>query len=71
MKLVLSPNDEQPGGCTGSDTEKAAILGSTDDIPLINGGPHESNLGIGRAKFKTKPEKGVKLKYIPKQRTLT
>lgn len=73
MKLDLS---HESLGCMEIQNEerlpnyhKRSILGSAENH-LYNVRPLEaSNSVAAKAKFRTKPEKGVKLKYIPKQRT--
>ncbi|XP_057952845.1 uncharacterized protein LOC131146964 isoform X2 [Malania oleifera] len=82
VKLVLSPESEPPGcpdvqnDCqveapSSSNFVKRSILGSAENR-LANGVTFEpsSATGAAKAKIRTKPEKGVKLKYIPKQRAL-
>lgn len=80
MKLVLSAESE-PLGCpdTGNDGEvvktssdhRRSILGNAENV-LANVGPFESKATDAvKAKFRIKPEKGVTIKYIPKQRAVT
>ncbi|KAF8380224.1 hypothetical protein HHK36_027706 [Tetracentron sinense] len=81
VKLVLSLESEPPG-CTeniqndaqvaaplSSDFYKRSILGSAENR-LANVGCLEPSVA-SKAKFRAKPEKGCKLKYIPKQRNIT
>ena len=82
MKLVLSP-DSEPPKCPemenvselvvsqSSNLHKRSILGSTENR-LVNAGAFESSTTrIVKEKYRTKPEKGVKKKYIPKQSNAT
>ncbi|CAI0546597.1 unnamed protein product [Linum tenue] len=77
VKLVLAPeslkasNGVQQNGCSvtaeSSDVRRGPELGtrgSEEEMVVEAGG------GV-KGKFRSKPEKGVKLKYIPKQRTLS
>ncbi|KAG6754524.1 hypothetical protein POTOM_042565 [Populus tomentosa] len=69
VKLALSP-DYQIATNHSSDTSKHNDLSSAEN-QLVNVEAQEpSTSGAGRAKYKTKPDNGVKLKYIPKQRTI-
>ncbi|KAF2315600.1 hypothetical protein GH714_040114 [Hevea brasiliensis] len=81
VKLALSP-DLKSSECMeiqneclvdvarSSDTKKC-ILGNVEN-QLVGVGVHESSTtGASKAKLRTKPDKGVKLKYIPKQRTIS
>lgn len=77
MKLVLS-REFEPHECVDGyqvtanwslDTRKQDVGGTENQS--VDVGPHNySTAGSGKAKFKTKPDKGVKLKYIPKQKTI-
>lgn len=82
VKLVLSP-DSEPPKCPemenvselvvsqSSNLHKRSILGSTENR-LVNAGAFESSTTrIVKEKYRTKPEKGVKKKYIPKQSNAT
>ncbi|XP_052201262.1 uncharacterized protein LOC127807449 [Diospyros lotus] len=78
VKLVLSPEPEteSPGRCdTGNDGQTVApssdpprrsILGDADNARVV-----VEPSTVGTVNLRTKPEKGVKMKYIPKQRTVT
>lgn len=80
MTLLLSPepechgyhdslNDRPVGASTTkeSDIEERSILGNAENR-LGNMGALESSTNRhAKAKFRAKPEKGVKIKYIPKQ----
>lgn len=80
MKLVLSPelksSADIQNGCLvdvaqSSDMKKCSLHGNVEN-QLVDVGSHESSTtGASKAKFRIKPEKGVKLKYIPKQRTIS
>lgn len=80
VKLVLSPESEPPG-CpdSGNDSEvvktssdhRRRILGNAENV-LANVGPFEPKATDAvKAKFRTKPEKSVTIKYIPKQKAIT
>ncbi|XP_058205945.1 uncharacterized protein LOC131319613 isoform X1 [Rhododendron vialii] len=80
VKLVLSAESEPPG-CpdSGNDGEvvktssdhRRSILGNAENV-LANVGPFESKAtNAVKAKIRIKPEKGVTIKYIPKQRAVT
>ncbi|XP_020540645.1 uncharacterized protein LOC105648450 isoform X2 [Jatropha curcas] len=82
VKLVLSSDLKSSEGieiqndclvsvAQSSDTKKSGFLGNPEN-QLVDVVVHESSTaGAGKAKFRTKPEKGVKLKYMPKQKTIT
>lgn len=82
MKLVLSSASEPPGcpeiendsevvASQPSNFHKRSILGNADNL-LVNAGAYESSTTRNvKDKYRTKPEKGVKKKYIPKQRNAT
>lgn len=85
VKLVLYPESEPPGLCheIRNDSQEAvstpapapkkrSILGNAENRLSSNaGGTLESSTwGNANTKFRTKPEKGNKLKYIPKQRNI-
>lgn len=54
-----------------SDIKKCSLLGNMEN-QLVDAGAHESSTtGASKAKFRTKPEKGAKLKYIPKQKAVS
>ncbi|CAI0403106.1 unnamed protein product [Linum tenue] len=77
VKLVLAPEPFKAGkgvqqnGCAvtaeSSDVRRGIELGTrgSEEDMMVDGGA-----GL-KGKFRAKPEKGVKLKYIPKQRTLS
>ncbi|KAI4351707.1 hypothetical protein L6164_006040 [Bauhinia variegata] len=81
VKLVLSPDPAPPASperpyseaaCQSSNVDRySSILTSTEN-QLVNVGFESAN-AAGAAKFKlrTNPEKGIKIKYIPKQKTAT
>ncbi|XP_061999928.1 uncharacterized protein LOC133717261 isoform X1 [Rosa rugosa] len=80
VELVLFQGSEPPR-CPDSDNEVAAIhslrfrrsiLGNAENR-LVNVEALESPIaGAGKVKYRSKkPEKGVKIKYIPKQNTVT
>lgn len=84
MTLVLSPEPECQGygdalnDCSvaasavkASDIEERSILGSAENRLGEMGALESSTNGHAKAKFRTKPEKGVKIKYIPKQTSVT
>ncbi|KAF2320432.1 hypothetical protein GH714_027498 [Hevea brasiliensis] len=82
VKLVLCPdlessecmeikNDCLIGVAGSSDIKKCGLLGNVEN-QLVDVGVHESSItGASKAKIRTKSEKGVKLKYIPKQKTIS
>uniref|UniRef100_A0A2P2J649 Uncharacterized protein n=2 Tax=Rhizophora mucronata TaxID=61149 RepID=A0A2P2J649_RHIMU len=82
VTLVLSPNLESPAqsesesicpvaDAHSSDAKKRNISGNPPN-QLANGWVvHGATAGSAKSKPRTKPEKGVKLKYIPKQRVTT
>ena len=80
MKLVLSTNPEPSGSreilefeqATGhsSNVEGHNILASTENR-LVNTGLESATSGAAKSRLRTKPEKGIKTKYIPKQKTAT
>ncbi|KAK6925832.1 hypothetical protein RJ641_007551 [Dillenia turbinata] len=66
VTLVLTPDCESPG-CL----QKGSVLGNAEN-QLANLANQEAlAAGTTQTRYRTKPEKGVKLKYIPKQRTDT
>lgn len=78
--MVLSP-DSEPSDASETQTNygeavsqsskvhKRSILGNAENR-LVNVETLESpTAGATEVKFRTKPEKGVKIKYVPKQRT--
>uniref|UniRef100_A0A5B7ARF1 C2H2-type domain-containing protein n=1 Tax=Davidia involucrata TaxID=16924 RepID=A0A5B7ARF1_DAVIN len=77
VKLVLSPESEPPGcsnaddDCqvadSSSDLDKLSVPGNVENRLANVGALESSTTGTGKAKFRTKPDKGVKIKYIPKQ----
>lgn len=81
VKLVLAPESEPPG-CPDAENDYQVVIPSSDDHGRHVLGNAENLLdstvalesmttGTVKAKFRTKPEKGVKIKYIPKQKRLT
>lgn len=81
VKLVLAPESEPPG-CPDTENDYQVVIPSSDDRGRHVLGNAESLLdstvalesmttGTVKAKFRTKPEKGIKTKYIPKQKRLT
>ncbi|KAK3220681.1 hypothetical protein Dsin_014651 [Dipteronia sinensis] len=85
VKLFLPPESESPRHpevqtdyhvtvIQSSDCQKRNVFGNADNRLVNNGGAAlESSTGGGavKAKFRTKPDKGAKIKYIPKQRIPT
>ncbi|CAN1267464.1 hypothetical protein LINPERPRIM_LOCUS12832 [Linum perenne] len=73
VNLVLTPSTTEPSKATGTYvhrngnvvTPESSETRVEDSSSTIIGG------GGGKGKLRAKPEKGVKLKYIPKQRTLS
>ncbi|XP_028773222.1 uncharacterized protein LOC114730336 [Neltuma alba] len=72
VKLVLSPDSKLPRcmeaqdcelvACQSSDIDKCSIFASAEPrLPAT----------LSKSRIRMKPEKGVKIKYIPKQRTAT
>lgn len=58
MKLVVTPD------CQSSNADRFNILANTENrLPATS--------GVAKSKPKTKPEKGMKIKYIPKQKEAT
>lgn len=83
MTLVLSPEPECQGcdapqtdrpvsasASKASDIEERSILGSAENRMVDTRALESSTNGPAKAKFRTKPEKGVKIKYIAKQRSV-
>lgn len=81
VKLVLAPESEPPG-CPDAENDYQVVIPSSDDHGRHDLGNAENLLdstvalesmttGTVKAKFRTKPEKGIKIKYIPKQKRLT
>lgn len=81
VKLVLAPESEPPG-CPDTENDYQVVIPSSDDHGRHVLGNAENLLdstvalesmttGTVKAKFRTKPEKGIKIKYIPKQKRLT
>ncbi|TXG70938.1 hypothetical protein EZV62_005873 [Acer yangbiense] len=85
VKLVLPPESESPRHpevqtdyhvtvLQSSDFQKRNVFGNAENRLVNNGGGAlESSTGGGavKVKFRTKPDKGAKIKYIPKQRIPT
>lgn len=63
MTLVLSPNLE-PLGCSEFDIDSSEKW-------MGKAGAFEASGGAAKGKFRSKPEKGAKIKYIPKQTSAT
>ncbi|EOY23235.1 C2H2-like zinc finger protein, putative [Theobroma cacao] len=62
LTLVLSPNLELPG-CSVVEIDSSEKW-------MVRAGPFEASTGgAAKGKFRTKPEKGAKIRYIPKQRS--
>ncbi|KAF9668380.1 hypothetical protein SADUNF_Sadunf15G0122600 [Salix dunnii] len=70
VKLALSP-DYQAAANHSLDMRKQDVIGSAEYQLVDVEAQESSTAGAGKAKCKTKPDKGVKLKYIPKQRSIT
>ncbi|KAJ6410840.1 hypothetical protein OIU84_007573 [Salix udensis] len=70
VKLALSP-DYQVAANHSLDIRKQDVIGSAENQLVDVEAQESSTAGAGKAKCKTKPDKGVKLKYIPKQRSIT
>ncbi|KAB2069621.1 hypothetical protein ES319_A08G105600v1 [Gossypium barbadense] len=64
VTLVLSSNPKPPG-CSGVEID------SSEKWMVKAGACEASTVGAAIAKYRTKPEKGAKTKYIPKQRSAT
>lgn len=85
VKLVLTPEPGYPndgqneyqvgaGGqaAASSDLQEHNILGNAENRLAMVETLESSTTGIAKPnKFRTKPDKGVKIKYIPRQRTVT
>ncbi|OMO71778.1 hypothetical protein COLO4_28044 [Corchorus olitorius] len=64
VTLVVSPNLEPPGF--------AEVEIDSSEKSVAKAGVFEASTGgAAKGKFRTKPEKGAKIKYIPKQRSAT
>lgn len=81
VKLVLAPESEPPG-CPDAENDYQVVIPSSDDHGRHVLGNADNLLdstvalesmttGTVKAKFRTKLEKGIKIKYIPKQKLLT
>lgn len=82
VKLVLSPDSEPPRcpemendselvASQSSNLHKRSVLGSAENR-LVNAGAFDSSITRSvKEKYRAKPEKGVKKKYIPKQSNAT
>lgn len=81
VKLVLAPESEPPG-CPDAENDYQVVIPSSDDHGRHVLGNADNLLdstvalesmttGTVKAKFRTKLEKGIKIKYIPKQKRLT
>ncbi|XP_052491214.1 uncharacterized protein LOC105791160 isoform X2 [Gossypium raimondii] len=64
VTLVLSSNPKPPG-CSGVEID------SSEKWMVKAGACEASTVGAAIAKYRTKPERGAKTKYIPKQRSAT
>ncbi|XP_010255333.1 PREDICTED: uncharacterized protein LOC104596043 isoform X2 [Nelumbo nucifera] len=72
VKLVLFPETGRPGSPgVEDDYSKRNILGNAENLLTGVGTVEVINTGANKAKFRGKPEKSFKLKYIPKQRSVT
>ncbi|KAB5532474.1 hypothetical protein DKX38_019144 [Salix brachista] len=69
VKLALSPGN-QIATNHSSDISKHNDISSAENESVDVEAQESSTSGADRAKYKTKPDNGVKLKYIPKQRTI-
>ncbi|XP_011048736.1 PREDICTED: uncharacterized protein LOC105142683 isoform X2 [Populus euphratica] len=70
VQLALSP-DYQVAANHSLDIRKQDVNGSAENQLVDVEAQESSTAGAGKAKCKTKPDKGVKLKYIPKQRSIS
>jgi hypothetical protein len=70
VKLALSP-DYQVTANHSLDIRKQDVIGSAENQLVDVEAQESSTAGAAKAKCKTRPDKGVKLKYIPKQRSIT
>ncbi|KAK2653904.1 hypothetical protein Ddye_013760 [Dipteronia dyeriana] len=77
VKLVLPPESESPRHPEIQTDYHVTVLQKqnvfAENLLVNNAGALESSTGAGavKAKFRTKPDKGAKIKYIPKQRIPT
>ncbi|RDY03653.1 hypothetical protein CR513_12745, partial [Mucuna pruriens] len=76
VRLVVTPDFELLGGQQVQDCEFAACQSSNVERCSIradaeNRLPEETSSGVAKSKPRTKPEKGMKIKYIPKQKAAT
>ncbi|KAI9084214.1 hypothetical protein K1719_033885 [Acacia pycnantha] len=72
VKLVLSPDSAPPRCLEAQDCELAACQSSNIDKCCIFASAETRLSAISsKPKIRMKPERGVKIKYIPKQRTAT
>lgn len=74
MKLVVTPDFEPCEVQQVQDCEVAACQTSNvDKYSIVANAPNRlpANSGVAKSKPKTKPEKGMKIKYIPKQKAAT
>ena len=69
VKLALSPG-YQIATNHSSDISKHNDISIAENQSVDVEAQESSTSGADRAKYKTKPDNGVKLKYIPKQRTI-
>ncbi|CAK9185045.1 unnamed protein product [Ilex paraguariensis] len=81
VKLVLCPEPE-PRGCSSAENDLQVVTPASEIHNRSSLGVAENRLadveavepsviGNAKAKIRTKPEKGFKIKYIPKQKTVT
>lgn len=74
MKLVISPDSEPPGcqpvqdcelaACGYSNMDRCSILANAENrLPATS--------AVAKSKPRIKPEKGLKIKYIPKVKAAT
>ncbi|KAJ6417655.1 hypothetical protein OIU84_001107 [Salix udensis] len=69
VKLALSPGNQMATNHS-SDISKHNDISSAENQSVDVEAQESSTSVADRAKYKTKPDNGVKLKYIPKQRTI-
>ncbi|KAL9338524.1 hypothetical protein Peur_070293 [Populus x canadensis] len=70
VKLALSP-DYQVAANHSLDIRKQDVIGSAENQLVDVEAQESSTARAAKAKCKTKRDKGVKIKYIPKQRSIT
>uniref|UniRef100_A0A6N2KC38 C2H2-type domain-containing protein n=1 Tax=Salix viminalis TaxID=40686 RepID=A0A6N2KC38_SALVM len=69
VKLALPPGNQMATNHS-LDISKHNDISSAENQSVDVEAQESSTSGADRAKYKTKPDNGVKLKYIPKQRTI-